>query len=76
MSAYGPLVEDGVREWLDRKSLARLEKLADDFITAFLQRGKQTPFGLEALIGYLWAKAVSYTHLDVYKRQSMMSPAF
>lgn len=63
MSAYGPLVEEGVREWLDHKSLARLEKLADDFITAFLQRGKQTPFGLEALIGYLWAKEIEIKNI-------------
>lgn len=58
MSEYGPLVEEGVREWLDRESLVRLEKLADDFITASLQCGKQNPFGLEALIGYLWAKEI------------------
>ncbi len=63
MSEYGPLVEEGVREWLDRKSLARLERLADDFITTFLQRGKQTPFGLEALIGYLWAKEIEIMNI-------------
>ncbi|HPU00420.1 MAG TPA: V-type ATP synthase subunit C [Bacillota bacterium] len=60
---YGPLVGEGLRHWLERKSLARLEKLSDDFLTAFLQRGKHTPFGLEALVGYLWAREMEIKNI-------------
>jgi V/A-type H+-transporting ATPase subunit C len=62
-SEYGPLVEEGIRQWLEQESLARLEKLADDFLTAFLQRGKHSPFGLEALIGYLWAREMEMKNI-------------
>lgn len=56
MSDYAPVVVEGVREWLEKGSMARLEKLADDFILDYLRQGKRTPFGLEPLIGYFYAK--------------------
>ena len=53
---YATLIGEGVRGWLEKGTTALLEKLADDYITAYLQRGKRSAFGPEPLIGYLWAK--------------------
>jgi len=63
MSDYSELVSEGLREWIDRGSAARLEKLSDDYITAYLKRGKWTPFGPEPLIGYLWAKEMEIKNI-------------
>lgn len=56
MSDYATVVGEGVREWLEKGSITRLEKLSDDFILEYLQQGKRMPFGLEPLIGYIYAK--------------------
>lgn len=63
MSDYAVLISEGLREWIDRGSAARLEKLSDDYITAYLKQGKWTPFGPEPLIGYLWAKEIEIKNI-------------
>ncbi len=63
MSGYADLVSEGVRDWLDKGTASRLEKLSDDFITAYLKAGKWSPFGLEPLVGYLWAKEIEIKNI-------------
>ncbi len=60
---YSAVAGEGIREWLETGTATRLEKLADDFITAYLQQGKSSPFGLEPLIGYLWAKQIEIKNI-------------
>ncbi len=63
MSDYADLVSEGVRNWLDKGTVSSLEKLSDDYITAYLKKGKWTPFGLEPLVGYLWAKEIEIKNI-------------
>ncbi len=64
MSDYATVVSEGVREWQEKGTITRLEKLSDDFITAYLQQGgKARPFGLEPLIGYLHAKDIEIRNI-------------
>ncbi|MDW7739197.1 MAG: V-type ATP synthase subunit C [Bacillota bacterium] len=63
MTDYADLVSDGIRDWLDRGTASRYEKLADDFITSYLKKGKWMPFGPEPLIGYLWAKEIEIKNI-------------
>jgi V/A-type H+-transporting ATPase subunit C len=63
MSDYAAVVSEGVREWQEKGTITRLEKLSDDFITDYLQQGKRMPFGLEPLIGYLYAKEIEVKNI-------------
>lgn len=63
MSDYADLIEEGVREWLEKGTASRLEKLSDDYITAYLKQGKWMPFGFEPLVGYLWAKEIEIKNI-------------
>lgn len=63
MSEYADLAGEGLREWLENKTASRLEKLSDDYISAYLKRGKWMAFGLEPLICYLWAKEIEIKNI-------------
>ncbi len=63
MSDYAELIGEGVRDWLEKGTASRLEKLSDDYITAYLKKGKWTAFGLEPLVGYLWAKELEIKNI-------------
>ncbi|MGM0651178.1 MAG: V-type ATP synthase subunit C [Bacillota bacterium] len=63
MSDYADLAAEGVRDWIDKGTASRLEKLSDDYITAYLKRSKWTPFGLDPLVGYLWAKEIEIKNI-------------
>jgi len=63
MSDYAELAGEGVRSWQEKGTASRLEKLSDDFITVYLKRGKWMPFGLEPLVGYLWAKEIEIKNI-------------
>ncbi len=63
MTQYADLIGEGVRDWLEKGTASRLEKLSDDFITAYLKQGKWTAFGLEPLVGYLWAKEMEIKNI-------------
>lgn len=63
VSDYAGLIGEGVRDWLERGTATRLEKLSDDFITDYLRRDKGNPFGLEPLIGYLWGKEIEVKNI-------------
>ncbi len=63
MTEYSELVSEGIRDWIDKGTASRLEKLADDYLTTYLKKGKWTPFGIEPLIGYLWAKEIEIKNI-------------
>jgi len=65
ISDYAELVSEGVREWLEKGSASTLEKLSDDFITSYLKEGKWVPFGVEPLVGYLWAKEIEIKNIRI-----------
>ena len=63
MSDYATVVSEGVREWQEKGNITHFEKLADDLLTAYLQQGKRKTFGLEPLIGYLYAKEIEVKNI-------------
>lgn len=65
MSEYADLIEEGVREWLEKGTASRFEKLADDYITVYLKKGKWKAFAPEPLIGYLWAKEIEIKNIRI-----------
>lgn len=65
ISDYAELVSEGVREWSEKGSASLLEKLSDNFITAYLKEGKWVPFGIEPLVGYLWAKEIEIKNIRI-----------
>ncbi len=62
-SSYQEVAEEGFRAWRETGTASYLEKLSDDYITAYLQPGKYSPFGLEPLIGYLWGKQMEIKNI-------------
>ncbi len=65
LSDYADLVNEGVREWTEKGSASLLEKLSDNFITAYLRESKWVPFGIEPLVGYLWAKEIEIKNIRI-----------
>ncbi len=65
ISDYADLVGEGVREWSEKGSASTLEKLSDDYITTYLKEGKWVPFGVEPLVGYLWAKEIEIKNIRI-----------
>ncbi len=65
ISDYADLVSEGVREWSEKGSASLLEKLADNYITAYLKEGKWVAFGVEPLVGYLWAKEIEIKNIRI-----------
>lgn len=63
VSDYAKVISEGMRDWLERGTAARLEKLSDDFITDYLRRDKGSPFRLEPLINYLWSKEIELKNI-------------
>ncbi len=63
MSEYAGLVEEGVRDWLEKGTASRLEKLSDDYITNYLGQGKWKAFGPEPLVGFLWAREIEIKNI-------------
>lgn len=52
----GPVVSEGLAAWQREQSLTHYEKLADDFLLAFVKKSRLIAFGVEPLVAYLWAK--------------------
>lgn len=65
ISDYAELVNEGVREWSEKGSASLLEKLSDNYITAYLRQGKWVPFGIEPLVGYIWAKEIEIKNIRI-----------
>lgn len=65
ISDYAELVQEGIRAWSEKGSGSLLEKLSDDYITTFLKEGKLVPFGIEPLVGYLWAKEIEAKNIRI-----------
>jgi len=53
---YSAIVENGIKQWHDEKSLLELERLSDNYLINLLKIGKYTTFGLESIIAYFYAK--------------------
>jgi len=53
---YSELVDEGIKSWLEQRSMASYERLADDYLINFIKPAKYIIFGVEPLIGYLLAK--------------------
>ena len=41
------------------------EKVADDFITEYIGEAKHISFGIEPLIGYIWAKEIELKNVRI-----------
>ncbi len=65
ISDYAALVNEGVREWSEKGSASLLEKLSDNYITAYLRQGKWVPFGIEPLVGFIWAKEIEIKNIRI-----------
>jgi len=55
-SKYDSVVNAGIQEFIKSSSLARFEKLTDDFLLRYIKSNKHNPFGIEPIIGFLAAK--------------------
>lgn len=52
-SPYSSVFEEGIDDY---RNGVKLEKLLDDFILNYIGKAKYITFGIEPLVGYLWAK--------------------
>lgn len=55
-SPYGEVAEKGIEAYRTTGSMAKLEKICDDYLMSFVKSAKFISLGLEPLIGYLVAK--------------------
>lgn len=53
---YGDICEEGIEAFKNTGSLAKFEKLADNYIMTHVKKAKYIALGIEPLIAYLWAK--------------------
>lgn len=53
---YVSIIREGIEYYINNHSLALLEKNIDNFIMNFMKRAKTIPFGVEPIIGYIYAK--------------------
>ena len=53
---YGNIIREGIEYYKSHNSLALLEKNIDNFIMDYMKKAKTIPFGIEPIIGYLYAK--------------------
>lgn len=64
-TAYSDVLSRGLAYLAERRSLALLEKLSDDFITAYLKRAKLTLYGTEPLVAYTLAKETELKNIRI-----------
>lgn len=55
-SPYFEIVEVLLSTWAQDRSLIKVDKAIDDFITRILRRARLKAFGIEPIISYIWAK--------------------
>ncbi len=53
---YVNIVREGIEYYINNQSLALLEKNIENFIMEYMKRAKTIPFGVEPIIGYIYAK--------------------
>jgi len=53
---YFEIVDDGLREWSENRSLTTFERLSENYLIEYLKPAKYRAFGVEPLIAYLLAK--------------------
>ncbi|MCS7197570.1 MAG: V-type ATPase subunit [Candidatus Bipolaricaulota bacterium] len=62
---YAGVLSRGVAYWVEKRSLALLEKLSDDFVMDFLKRAKLALYGAEPLIAYVLAKETELKNIRI-----------
>lgn len=55
-SPYFEIVQILLSTWAQDRSLIKVDKAIDDFITRILRRSRLKTFGIEPIISYIWAK--------------------
>ncbi len=55
-SDYGKIVKEGIEYYQKNSNLTHLEKIFDDYFINFMKQAKYVVFGIEPIIGYLFAK--------------------
>ncbi len=53
---YGKVVKEAIEQYQKKNRLTDLEKIFDDYLLSFIKQAKHVVFGIEPLIGYLFAK--------------------
>ncbi|WP_426349596.1 V-type ATP synthase subunit C [Alloiococcus sp. CFN-8] len=53
---YVNIIREGIEYYINNSSLALLEKNIENYIMDYMKRAKTIPFGIEPIIGYLYAK--------------------
>lgn len=64
-TAYSEVLSRGLAYWGERRSLALLEKLSDDFVIHFLKRAHLALYGAEPLIAYVLAKETELKNIRI-----------
>lgn len=60
---YFEVVEFALSTWAEDRSLRKLDKTMDDFITKLLSRARLKSFGIEPVAAYIWAKEMELKNL-------------
>ncbi len=53
---YSQVVEEGLKEYEETKSMTLYERLCEDFLIEFLRQAKMVTLGIEPLLAYIMAK--------------------
>ncbi|MCX8103737.1 MAG: V-type ATPase subunit [Candidatus Bipolaricaulota bacterium] len=62
---YSGVLNRGLTSLMERRSLALLEKLSDDFVMEFLKRAKLALYGAEPFIAYVLAKETELKNIRI-----------
>ncbi|GBC76202.1 V-type sodium ATPase subunit C [bacterium HR07] len=62
---YSSVLSRGLAQVAEKRSLALLEKLSDDFVMEFLKRAKLALYGAEPLIAYVLAKETELKNIRI-----------
>jgi len=70
-SSYGAAVSEGIDLYMKEGSFVALEKLMEDYLLDHLRFSKRLSFGIEPLIGYMFAKESEIKTLRLIFRSKM-----
>jgi len=62
---YFDIVKTALSTWAEDRSLRKLDKAKDDFITKTLSRARLKAFGIEPVIAYIWAKEMELKNIKL-----------
>lgn len=64
-SPYGQLCDEAVKSYQATGLLTAFERLADDYVTAYVKAAKLRPAGLEVLVAYFVAKQAELKNVRI-----------